>query len=293
MVNKRNEAIKGYVFIVPSFILIMTFYLIPIFMTVYFSFTKYNIMQAPQFIGLNNYVRMFKDMFFYASLKNTLIFTLVTVPIQSILALIFASIIADFFRNRFGNSIKAIMFIPVIASGVLIGALWFTILSPRGVFNSLLNLFSIKGVNWLGSKHTALLSLCMISIWKNVGYFLVIYYAGIMDIPQSIFEAAEVDGANGIQRFFKITLPFLSNISYLVVTLGTIWAFQVFDLVQIMTGGGPGKSTVSLVLTIYNAAFKEFSMGYACALSMAMLVVIIIISTIQKLLAGVGADNAN
>lgn len=293
MFNKIKEALKGYIFITPSLILISVFSLIPIFMTVFFSLSKYNIMQPPKFIGIGNYLRMFKDVFFYASLRNTLIFTLVTVPIQSILALIIASILADYFKNHFGNSIKSVMFIPVIASGVLVGALWFTILSPRGVMNSVLNLFSIQSINWLGKKHTSMISLCMIGIWKNVGYFLVIYYAGIMDIPRSMYEAAEVDGANGVQKFFKITLPFLSNISYLVFTLGTIWAFQIFDLVHIMTGGGPGTSTVTMVLTIYNAAFREYSMGYAYALSTAMLVVIIIISAIQKLLAGVGADNAN
>lgn len=288
MLDKRKEAIHGYLYITPSLILIMTFSIIPIFMTVFFSLTKYNIMQPPALIGFDNYIRMFKDKFFFAAIKNTLFFTAVTVPIQTILSLLFASVIAEFFRNKFGDSIKSMMFIPVIASGVLVGALWFTILSPRGVLNLILNALSIPSVNWLGSKQTAMLSICMISIWKNVGYFLVIYYAGIMNISTSMYEAAEVDGANSFQRFFKITLPSLADISYLVITLGTIWAFQVFDLVKIMTGGGPGTSTVTLVLTIYNAAFKEYSMGYACALSTAMLVIIIIISAIQKRFAGTG-----
>ncbi|MEG2436435.1 MAG: sugar ABC transporter permease, partial [Ruthenibacterium sp.] len=125
-----------------------------------------------------------------------------------------------------------------------------------------------------------------------VGYFLVIYFAGIMDIPRSLYEAAEVDGATAVQKFFRITLPSLSSVTFLVVTLGTIWSFQVFDMVYTMTGGGPGLSTVTLVLTIYNTAFKEYNMGYASAIALLMFVFVLLISGGQKLLlrGGKGED---
>jgi multiple sugar transport system permease protein len=137
-------------------------------------------------------------------------------------------------------------------------------------------------VNWLGGSFSALVSVAITSIWKNLGYFLVIYYAGIMDIPVSLYEAARVDGAGGIQRFFYITLPSLRHITYLIVTLGTIWSFQVFDLVYTMTGGGPGMATVTLVLTTYRVAFKEYNMGYASMIALLLLFLILIISTLQK-----------
>jgi multiple sugar transport system permease protein len=124
----------------------------------------------------------------------------------------------------------------------------------------------------------------MATVWKNVGYFLVIFYAAIMEVPRSLYEAAEVDGASRSQQFFYITLPGLSSVTYLVVTLGTIWSFQIFDMVYTMTGGGPGLSTVTLVLTIYNTAFREYSMGYASSIALLLFVFVILISYLQRLL---------
>ena len=205
-------------------------------------------------------------------------------------ACIYPAVIAELFHNKFGNFVKSSLFVPVIASAILVGTLWFTLLSPRGVVNSIIHAFGLPSVNWLGGKLTSMLSVCIVSVWKNVGYFLVIYFAGIMDIPRSLYEAAEVDGANAFQRFFKITLPGLSSVTFLVVTLGTIWSFQVFDLVYTMTGGGPGTSTVTLVLTTYNAAFKEYNMGYASAVAMLMFVFVLAVSGLQKLLLKGGED---
>lgn len=290
MLNRRKESAQGLLYVAPSLVLILTFSVIPILMSLYFSFTDYNVLQAPEWVGLKNYLRMLKDPYVRASLKNTFFFTVITVPIQTILSLVLAALIAELFHNRFGNFVKSSLFVPVIASAILVGTLWFTLLSPRGVMNIILNFFHIPPVNWLGSKTVSMISICMVSIWKNVGYFLVIYFAGIMDIPRSLYEAAEVDGATPIQRFLHITLPGLSNVTYLVVTLGTIWSFQVFDLVYTMTGGGPGTSTVTLVLTIYNAAFKERSMGYASAIAMLMFVFVMLISGVQKLFLKGGDD---
>lgn len=282
MGRKQKEALMGITYVLPSFVLIMIFSLIPIVMNVYFSFTKYNIMQSATFTGLDNYARLLKDTYVWASLKNTAIFTAVTVPLQTILSLVFAALIAELFHNKFGDFVKSSLFVPVIASAILIGTLWSILLSPTGTVNSILAVFGGQPINWLGGKFTSLLSVCMASIWKNVGYFLVIYFAGIMNISKSLYEASEVDGASYIQKFFYITLPGLSNVTFLVVTLGTIWSFQVFDLVYMMTGGGPGMSTVTLVLTIYNTAFKEYNMGYASAIAMLMFVFVLLISFVQK-----------
>ena len=210
---------------------------------------------------------------------------------QTLLALLLGAVIAELFRGRFGGFVKSSLFVPVIASAVLVGTLWAIILSPTGVANQLIKAMGAPPVNWLGAKFPAMLSVCLATIWKNVGYFLVIYYAGIMDIPRSLYEAAQVDGATAVQRFFRITLPSLAPVTFLVVTLGTIWSFQVFDIVLTMTGGGPGLSTVTLVLTIYNTAFKEYNMGYASAVALLMFVFVMLISGAQKLLLRGGRES--
>ena len=177
-----------------------------------------------------------------------------------------------------------VLFIPVISSMILVGMVWkFLLSTDNGIVNMILTFLHLPRINWLGTQNTAMISICMTSIWKNVGYFLVIYYAGIMEIPLSYYESAKVDGASRWQEFFYITLPSIKPITYLVVTLGTIWSFQVFDLVYSMTGGGPGRSTLTLVLIIYQYAFKQYKMGYACAVSFVLFLLVLLVSAMQKI----------
>ena len=282
--RKKKEALQGIIYVLPSFILIMAFCIIPIFMSGYFSFTSYNIMTPPKFVVLENYENVFQDGYVADAAKNTLLYVLMTVPAQTILSLVFAAFLAYKMQNKTGGFLRSVMFIPVIASAVTAGTIWRIILNTEGgLLNNILNFFHLDSVNWLGSTKTALISICIVAVWKNVGYFLVIYYAGIMGISKDLYEAAKVDGATSIQQFFKITLPMLKPITYLVVTLGIIWSFQVFDLAYLMTGGGPGRATVTLVMGIYNAAFKQYKMGYACAMAMLLLLIVVIINVIENL----------
>lgn len=275
----------GYYFILPSFIILLVCHVIPIFMNTYYSFTDYNILQPPVFVGFTNYTQLASDPFIAASIKNTITYTFIVVPIQTVLALVFAALIAQYCRNKWGEFIKGSLFIPTISSMIIIGTVWKMFLATDGgAVNNILNTFGVDNINWLGQKSTALLSICLVSIWKNVGYFLVIYYAGMMDIPRSLYEASEVDGANKLQQFFKITLPSLKPITYLVVTLGTIWSFQVFGLVHTMTGGGPGTSTLTLVISLYQTAFKQYNLGYASVISVLLLIFVLVISAILKLI---------
>lgn len=283
--EKRREAIHGYLYILPSFIILLIFFVAPIFMSIFFSFTEYNIIQPFNWIWFDNYKRLFHDIYVSASLKNTLFYTFLTVPLQTVFSLLLAAVIAGWFRNLFGRFVKSALFVPVISSAILVGTLWSLLLATDGgAVNKILSVFGIGPINWLGDVKTSMLSVCIVAVWKNVGYFLVIYFAGIMDISPSLYEAAEVDGASAIQRFFRITLPVIKPITYLVVTLGIIWSFQAFDLVYTMTGGGPHVSSMTLVLTIYSAAFKEYNMGYASAIAFLMLLVIIGINLLKKLL---------
>lgn len=285
--NKRKSLrnmMWAYIFILPSFVLLVIFHLIPIWMTFRYSLSSYNVIQAPIYIGAENYRKLWKDPFVISSLWNTGIYTLIVVPMQTILSMLIAYLLSRKFNNKLGNFVRSAMFIPVITSMILTSAVWRLLLSgnAEGVVNSVIGFFGIAPVNWLGKSWPALIAVCIIAVWKNTGYFLVIFYAGMMDIPISLYEAATVDGAGGISQFFYITLPSLKPVVYLVVTLGTIWSFQVFDLVYTLTGGGPGRATTTLVLSIYNSAFKDYKMGYASAISVILLFIVLAVSLLQK-----------
>lgn len=274
---------SGILYVLPSLVLLTVFYLIPLVMTGYYSFTDYSVLKDPSWIGIKNYKDMLADPFFRPAIRNTIVYTFLTVPVQTLISLWIASVIAGSFQNRFGRFLKSSLFVPVISSMVLVGTVWkFMLASRDGIVNYVLGMIGIERINWLGEYNLALISVCIVAIWKNVGYFLVIYYAGIMDIPTSLFEAAEVDGATKWQKLRFITIPYLKPITYLVVTLGTIWSFQVFDLVYTMTGGGPGTATVTMVMSIYQSGFKQYKMGYASAVSFVLFVIVVIVSMVQK-----------
>lgn len=283
--RRRRNNLWGYTFTAPSAILLFVFIVLPIFISVALSLTNFSGFDEPTFVGFKNYVDMFKDKKFLASMKNTFVYVMVTVPLQTILSLVVAAILAEKFRNPFGEFIRGTMFIPVLCSAVIAGNLFFYLFASdkNAVINSMLMLFGLDKVNWLGKSNTAMLVICMVAIWKNVGYFMVIFYAAIMDVPQNLHEAARIDGASPMQRFFNITMPSIRPVLYLVITLSTIWAFQVFDITMVMTKGGPGTATMSPVLLVYNYAFTDHRMGYASAIACILAVVIFVISMLQKL----------
>lgn len=283
MKRKRRQAIQGILYVLPSFVLLLCFSLIPICMSIYYSFMDYNVMTQPKFVGLSNYIKMFSDSYFGVSMKNTLIYVILTVPFQVVLPLVFAAFLAQKLADaRLGGLLRSLIFIPVIASSVTVGCIWKIIFAAdNGILNRILEVFNIAPINWLGTKEFALLSICIVAIWRDVGYFLVIYYAGIRNISRDYYEAARVDGATRFQQFTKITLPLLKPITYLVVTLGLIWGFQAFDLPYLMTGGGPGYSSVTFVMGIYNTAFKQYRMGYACANAVVLLILIVGVNLLE------------
>lgn len=289
---KRREALQASAYILPSLIILIGFSIVPIFFNIYYSFTKYNVLSDPVWIGIDNYVKMFRDKTVMSALKNTIKYVIITVPIQTGVALVLAALIAGLYRNKFGNFIKAALFIPVVASPATIGAVWCMLLSQAGPVNSFIKEIGMSVPSWFGSKTLTIWVVSFVIIWKNVGYYLVIFYAGIMDINKDLYEAARIDGAGPIQQFFYVTVPNLKSVLYLTITLGTMWAFQEFNLVKIITNGGPGNSTISMVITVYRAAFKESRMGYASAISMLLLVCILLVSILQKrIMRGNGGED--
>ncbi|CAH2214391.1 carbohydrate ABC transporter permease [Tepidibacter aestuarii] len=283
--NKRKILKKAtaYGYILPIGILLISFYVIPIIMSVYFSFTKYNIMAPAKFVGIKNYLNLTQDKMFIASLKNTIVYTAGVVPLQTSIALLMAVWITKREKSRLNEFVKGAMFVPVISSMILIGIVWRIFLNgDTSPLNIIFTHLGFNAPNWIGNPKLALPTLMGISIWKNVGYFMVIYISAIMDIPKSYYESARVDGASKLHEFFYITVPLLKPTTIMVVFLGCIWSLQTFDLVYTLTGGGPGVSTMTMVLHIYNLVFKQFRAGYAMAVANVLFLLIAIISILQR-----------
>ncbi len=286
MKNKLlKNNITGYGFILPSMILLAVFVIAPIILTFYYSMTKYSGFQAPEWLGFQNYAEAFRDIGVQAALKNTLIFVVASVPLQVSISLACAALLASHFRNRFGEFVRGTMFIPVLCSATLVGTIFFYLFSAdaNGFFNMVVALFGGAKVNWLGSDKTALGVIIAVNTWKSIGYYMVIFYAGIMDIPNDLYEASSIDGATKLQQFFKITLPNLRSVLFMIITVCTIWSFQIFDLAYAMTAGGPGYATTSLVYQIYLQGFRGFNFGYASAIAVILFALVLVINLLQRL----------
>lgn len=281
------RAYSGALYLLPSLTLLVAFVLIPIVMSFYFSFTNYSVLDEGDWVGGANYLRLLQDPEFHAALWHTVVYTAIAVPLQTVFSFGLAAILARRFRNRLGGLVRSVLFIPVLSSLVVIGVVWRLLLgTDEGAINRFLAFFGLPHINWLGNPDLALLVIALVAVWQNVGYFLVIFYAGILAVPAELYEAASIDGAKGLQQFFFITVPSLKPVTLLVVILGTIWSFQVFDLIYVMTGGGPGGATTTIVMGIYRAGFQNFQMGYASAMAMVLFAIVLIISFIQWRLRG-------
>ena len=276
----KKEWLKGYLFILPNFVGFLIFMGIPIIMGLIISFTNYDGFKTFDFVGLSNYIKMFKDEYFQVSFVNNLIYTGVTVPCTILIALLLAVALNVGIK---GTGLFRTMFFPNISSMVAVGIVWSMIFHPtRGPLN--LFLYNIGVTNppqWLVSSKTALLSVMIVAVWKQAGYYMVMILAGLQSIPKQLYEAAEIDGANGLKRFFHITLPMLSPTMFMVTILSLISSFQVFDLISIMTEGGPGRATNVLVYRIYQEGFKYLNFGYASAMAYFLFLIILIITLIQ------------
>lgn len=277
------ERVKPYMFIGPLSMILLSFYVVPTLLSLYFSFTDYNILQAPNFIGISNYKQLFADKTFRAAMKNTFIFTAGVVPAQTIISLIMAYWLVSRGKSRLTEFVKATMFIPVISSMVLVSIVWRIILNGNNSpLNMIFKVLNITQPDWLGDPSIVLFVLMGITVWKNTGYFMVLYISGLMDIPENYKEAARVDGASNIKIFFHIILPLLKPTTIMVVFLGIVWSLQTFDLIYTLTGGGPGNSSMTLVIHVYNNAFKNFNAGYAMTIANILLLFSVIIAIFQK-----------
>ncbi|MDZ4766785.1 MAG: sugar ABC transporter permease [Chloroflexota bacterium] len=272
----RREAISFYILILPWLIGFLVFLAYPMLRSLYLSFTTYDLLSPPVWTGLRNYERILNDADFWQSIRVTLLFALGSVPGGTIIALALAMVLSQKLAGV--NIWRTIFFIPSILSSIAVAILWLYIFRPEGgLLNLALGLFGIKGPNWLLDENWALPALIIMS-WWSVGGQIVIYLAGLKGIPESLYEAAEIDGANNVAKFRFVTLPMLSPTIFFNVILAIIGALQVFDVGWVLTRGGPNNATLFYMLNLYERAFQMAQMGYASALAWILFLIIMVIT---------------
>ncbi|HHV97192.1 MAG TPA: sugar ABC transporter permease [Clostridiaceae bacterium] len=275
-----RDDISAYIMITPFFIFFVLFVIVPIGYNFVNSFTNYNLGKTRDFIGLKNYINLFSDKNFLQSMYNTLIYAAFSVVPLMVLGLI--SAVALNGRSKILHVTRALFIFPYITSMVAVSMIWLYLYEPStGVFNKILLGLGLKPQNWLFDEKLALSCLIVMNIWKNIGYVMIIYLAGLQSIPQELYEAGKVDGASDFKMFYKITIPMLSPISFFIFVTTMIEGFKTFEQVRIMTGGGPVNSTTTIVHQIYIRAFSEYKMGYASAMSIILLIIIFVITMIN------------
>ncbi|MBS5133177.1 MAG: sugar ABC transporter permease [Lachnospiraceae bacterium] len=281
--KKRNCQLSAYGYITPILLIMIVFLGVSVLMSVVLSFTKYNILTPPQFNELDNYTRMLTDKKFVKALMNTLKVMVYIVPLQTVISLLVSVVIASKRNTWLGKLANIVIFIPVLSSNAVVGTVWKAILN--GHIEVVEKFFAFFGINCsmlLGDADSALLTVAMVSIWKNVGYYAVLYISALINISDHYYEAAKVDGAGRISRFFYVTLPMLKPTTILVVFLGVTTSLQCFDIIYNLTGGGPAMGTTTLVFYVYDLCFKSGRAGYAMAVSNMLFLLILITVVAQR-----------
>jgi ABC-type sugar transport system permease subunit len=278
---RKNRWHYAYLFILPILVVFGLFRIYPSIQTLVYSFFDINLVaKTLKSVALKNFLLLVHDATFLKAVKNTLIFALYIVFCSSAIGLVLASLFTS--RMRGAAVLKAVYFAPFITSTVAAAVVWTFLYNPRfGLFNSMLEIFGLPGRSWISSSKDALTSIIIFSIWKTVGYNMVIFIAGLQNIPESFHEAAIIDGAGGIRRFFAISIPLVAPTAVFVVMYNTILALKVFDQVFVLTAGGPADATTVVVLQIYKQAFENYRFGYAASMAFVLFVIIITATVLQ------------
>lgn len=277
----RRSRLTGYTFLLPNILGFLIFICLPVCASFLMSFTEWNGFGEIKFAGLSNYTHLWRDETFRISLFNSLIMTAVSVPVTLILAILAAVALNKGLRGV--KIFRTAIFLPHITATIAVAVVWQLLYNPTmGPINGILRSIGIDNPPmWLASTHWALISVIIVSIWHSIGYYMVLYLAGLQGIPKDLYEAAEIDGAGKVAQFRKITVPMLSPVIFFTVIMGIINSFKVFDLVFVLTKGGPGRSTHMLVYDIYYTAFQRFEYGYASAMAYVLFTIILVITLIQ------------
>ncbi|MBI1257025.1 MAG: ABC transporter permease subunit [Chloroflexi bacterium] len=279
--SRHQRKIIPYLFIAPTMSIFTLFVLIPIVYAFYISFFDWNGIGVPEFIGAKNYTSLFADPVFLTSLKNTVVYTLGVVPVSMVLGLLAA---IGLNRKRLPGRalLRSVYFIPVVISAVATGTTATWIFGDSfGVINKIIVVLGGSKIQWLSSSNTAMLAVIFTTIWVRLGFCMLIYLAGLQSIPDDLIEAARVDGATPFQQFTRITVPLLKPTTFLLLILNIVYSFEAFDLVYVMTSGGPGYATTVLTVYVYNIAFQTQRMGYASAVGIVLMIILVFVTWVQ------------
>lgn len=277
---KRKNTLIAWSFIAPNFIGFLIFTLVPVVFSLILAFMKWDSFSTPEFVGLQNFTRMLSDDTFWISLKNTFLYTIGVFPLTLVCSLGLAILLnqkikgVKFFRTAF--------FFPYVTSLVAIAVVWSMLFHPTmGPINQFLRVVIENPPGWLSSSDWALTAIIIVSVWRGMGYYMILYLAGLQGISKELYEAAAMDGANKWKQFIHITVPALRPTTFFVTIMLVINCFKIFDLVQVMTDGGPGRATNVLVYQVYSEAFVKINFGYASAIAMVLFVIVLVITVIQ------------
>jgi multiple sugar transport system permease protein len=281
----RREARWGYAFIAPNFLALAVFFLGPIIAALVISFTDWDLIGGAEFVGLDNYRRMADDPQLLVSLRNTTYFAVLTIPLTVFVSLVLALALDKAIRGV--SLFRAAFFVPVVASVVAVGMVWRWVYNAQfGVLNHVLGLVGIPPQSWLTSERLVIPSLVIVAVWRSMGFNMVIFLAGLRAIPAHLYEAAAVDGAKYHQRVWHVTLPLLAPSIFFVSVMTVIASFQVFDLVFVMTGGGPGDASRVYYFHLWQNGFRFFRMGYASAMAWLLFAILFILTLAQMRFMG-------
>jgi len=286
---QRRETLAAWFFCALPLSFLLLFLITPFIIAFVISFTNQRLITNPnlptQFIALRNFVRLFNSASFRQALLNTFIFAVVVVPLQTFFALVLAVLVNQ--KLRFINLFRTIYFSPVITTMVVVSIIWYFLYNPgEGLINQMISFISFGKLgpyNWLNDTSLALPAIMILSIWQGVGFQMVIYLAGLQGIPDELYEAGRVDGANTWQQFWQITIPQLRNTTIFVIISTTILAFKLFTQVWIMTRGGPQGATKTIIVLLYEEGFKMLRVGYASAIGVLFFLIVLAVSLIQRI----------
>jgi multiple sugar transport system permease protein len=284
--QRAAEQLTAWGFMLPSGLLLLAFLVIPFLMAFGFSFTNQRLIPNPrlptQFIGLDNFVRLISDSTFHRGLLNNFLFAAIVVPVQTSLALLLAILVNQ--KIRLSNFFRTIYFVPVVVPMVVVAVIWTFLYNPgEGTINAFIQALTGLGpFDWLGNTNLAFPAIMVLSIWQGVGFQMVIYLAGLQEIPEEVYEASAIDGATKIQEFFYVTVPMLRNTHIFVITATTILAFRLFVQVDVMTNGGPQNATMTTMLHVVNQGFRELRVGYASAITVVFFLIVLAVSMLQR-----------
>lgn len=258
---------------------------IPLVSAIVLSFTTYDVLSPPRFVGLENFQDLLSDSVFKRAMLNTSVYTFFTVPVAMTIALLIALMLNTQLRGR--AIFRTAIFIPQVTATIAVALVWLWIYDPRsGLANAILSFLGFSGPNWLSSTDWAMPAVIAVGIWQGIGLKMLIYLAALQSLPRDLYEAASVDGASKVRQFFSITLPLLKPATFFVFVTSVIGAFQSFDQVYILTDGGPANTTTMMTYEIYKSAFREFRMGYACAQSLVLFAMLLVLTLANRKITG-------